>query len=41
MGRIMAYWNWMVAVTGSVRIAAAITVGIPVLLMILIAAAVS
>jgi len=41
MARIMAYWNWLVSVTGSVRIAAAIAAGGLVLLLILIAAVVS
>jgi hypothetical protein len=41
MGRIMAYWHWMVAVTGSVKATAAITAALALLALILLASAVS
>ena len=41
MGRIMAYWHWMVAVTGSTKAAAAITAALGLFVLILLASAVS
>jgi hypothetical protein len=41
MGKIMAYWNWMVAVTGSAKASAAITAALVLLVLILLASAVS
>jgi hypothetical protein len=41
MEKITAYWTWLVAKTGSTKTAIAITAGGTLLLLILIAAAVS
>jgi hypothetical protein len=41
MEKIAAYWNWMVAVTGSAKASAAITAAAALLLLILMAGAVS
>jgi len=41
MGRIMAYWHWMVAVTGSAKASAAITAVLGLFVLILLASAVS
>lgn len=41
MGKISAYWNWVVAVTGSTKAAAAITAALGLFALILLASAVS
>jgi hypothetical protein len=41
MDRISAYWTWLVTKTGSTKSAAAITVGMVLLLVILMAAVIS
>jgi hypothetical protein len=41
MGKLTAYWHWMVAVTGSAKASAAITAAFALFVLILLASAVS